>query len=107
MLHTEATKSDVAPMTAGTATHVWCRARTWRVLDKRRSGGTTLWRLVRKAEVPRLIASPPDEVSAVRMHRRAVSRRTWIREAIAHLRSHAPVWWPATATSLPIAALPW
>ena len=41
------------------------------------------------------------------MGRRAVSRRTWIRDAIAHLRSHAPVWWPATATTLPVAALPW
>ncbi|AMY12764.1 RNA polymerase-associated protein RapA [Luteitalea pratensis] len=107
MLHTEVRPSDAAAPADGTSARVWCRARTWRVLDKRSAGGTTLWRLVRKAEVPRLIASPPDEVSAMRMGRRAVSRQTWIRDAVAHVRSHAPVWWPATATTLPVAALAW
>lgn len=107
MLHTRVTDRDMRPVAAVAAAHVWCRARTWRVLDLHRAEDTSLWHLARGNEVPRVIASPPDEISPARMRRRAVSRRTWIRDAIAHLRSHAPVWWPATATSLPVAALPW
>ena len=107
MLHTRTTNSESPPIAVVGATHVWCRARPWRVLDFHRAGGTNLWHLARGTEVPRMIASPPDEVSAVRMGRRAVSRRAWIRDAIAHVRSHVPVWWPATATALPVAALSW
>jgi Helicase conserved C-terminal domain/SNF2-related domain len=107
MLQTDDIADDARPAVADPPTHVACRARTWRVLDVHRAAGTTLWRLSRNAEMPRLIASPPDEVSAVAIRRRSMSRRTWLREALAHLRSHVPVWWPAGAPALPIAALPW
>jgi superfamily II DNA or RNA helicase len=106
MLHTGTVDSEVPPPSPF-STHVWCRARRWRALDTQRAGGTGVWRLALDHDVPRVIASPPDEVSAMRLRKRTVSRRAWIRDAIAHVHSHVPVWWPATATTLPVAALPW
>ena len=53
--------SDAAAPGDGASARVWCRARTWRVLDKRDAGGTTLWRLVRAGGSP-----PPDRIAAGR-----------------------------------------
>ncbi len=90
-----------------TPAHVRCRARTWRVLDMRHHAGTTTWRLAQGAEIPRLLAAPPDDVREVAGRYRRVSRRGWVRAALAHARSAAPGWWPVTATGLPVDALAW
>lgn len=92
---------------ASPAAHVRCRARTWRVLDMQGGEDSTTWQLAQGTQVPRLIASPPDEVTDIPLRRRAVSRRAWERAVLTHARGYAPAWWPASATALPIAALPW
>jgi superfamily II DNA or RNA helicase len=106
MLHTSDT--DRLPRhTHAPPALVRCRARTWRVLDTRMDEDHTTWRLARSAELPRLIASPPDEVVAVQSHVRRVSRRTWMRVVLAESRSSAPAWWPVTAARQPLTLLAW
>ena len=107
MLHTPAAPLGAHLTLMAPPPHVRCRARTWRVLDMRHDDTTTTWRLAQEAEMPRLIASPPDLVREVRAGRRLVSRRGWMRAALAHARTAAPAWWPASAPRLPVDALAW
>ncbi len=107
MLHSPPQPSAAEAEGGAPTTHVLCRARTWRVLDMQRDRDVTTWRLACEAERPRLIASPPDEVSAVSARVRRVSRRAWVRAACAHARSGHPSWWPGRVAHLPISLLPW
>ena len=88
-------------------TRVRCRARVWDVLDVRRTADVTTWYLLRSQGTPRLIASPPDHVEEVSPAVRQVSRRSWVRRALARLQDAPPPWWPARAEQLPIALVPW
>lgn len=106
MSHTS-TPTESSGHTHAPPAWVRCRARVWRVLDRRVGDDHTTWRLARSAEMPRLIVSPPDEVSAVASRLRRVSRRTWLHLVLADVRARAPAWWPATAGHLPVAMLAW
>lgn len=101
--------SSVSPRALELAppTRVACRARAWRVLDCRRVDGTTAWRLARGAEMPRLIASPPDHVVGIPEGVRRVSRRAWARGVVMRRQSATPIWWPSSAVHLPIDKVPW
>ncbi len=105
MLHT-ATASRESTLDSRVPARVWCRARRWRVLDRSERDGHVSWRLAQDAELPRLIASPPDEVTQERAALRLVSRRTWMHLALDGARE-PPSWWPSHAARLPLTHLAW
>ena len=81
---------------------VRCRARVWRVLDRRVGDVSTTWQVAGGSGSSRVFVSPPDLVAPVSVPPRLVSRRRWLRACTAAIATHAPVWWPRSAATLPI-----
>jgi len=104
MLHTleeHATTSRV------TTARVRCRARAWQVVDRRRERNSLQWHLAQHGEAPRLIASPPDDVTALPDTMRMRSRRAALTALRLAARAAAPVWWPQHLGTLPIQPESW
>lgn len=107
MVHTPWQAGHAGHDRGGVPSHVRCRARTWRVLDRQHDGVHASWRLAREAGTPRLIVSPPDDIVMLPPAVRRVSRRQWTRHAYAMVEGDVPQWWPHHAAALPIDLLAW
>lgn len=89
------------------AARVECRARAWHVVRRRHEARGTQWHLRQGDEPPRLIASPPDDVSPLPDAWRRVTRRAALLALQMATQDVAPAWWPRHAAHLSIRPQPW